>query len=202
MNSKKRALVFSSLSLCLLLYVACYSQFRQESVVRSETNASANNAIFQNENFDARNAATSPTPAKTNRKNPNGQTATPDLRSWIGKYPLNKDDKKFQNFFAVPQVKQRLSKVLGADKYAEFAAPKTKSVQEPIKLEDGYLVIESHINSADFSAVTHVLFALQIEKGSSTHVYVVKDGKLNFFSDTQETLPEEIEKKITVYAEQ
>lgn len=200
MNSKKKLIAAFSLSLCLL-YVACYSQSREQNVTRFDANVAAENRTEKDTNLPAQEIAASPTPAKINKKKSNVQTAT-DLKSWIGKYPYNKDDKKFQNFFAVPQIKQKLMKVLGAEKYAEYAAPKTKSLQEPIKLEDGYLLVESHINSPDFSTVTHVLFAFQIERENTTHVYVVKDGKLNFFSDTQDNLPEEIEKKITVYADQ
>lgn len=121
------------------------------------------------------------------------------LKVWVGKYPVNPESKKFKNFFDVPQVKDILLDLLGA-KGLRNLQNHFYGV-DLIEEIDGYLVMIGTTKMDNLGNVNYALVALNPKNGE-THVRFV-DNKHIFGcgnTDAENTLSDEIEHKIEIYA--
>ena len=133
------------------------------------------------------------------------------LKKWVGKYPIGENRKK-ENFFEVPEVKPALLSILGKKGYQDFLDG--FELVEPIEsfkqtdtiggkqVDFDYLIIKGAYVGKSISnenAPEHTLFVIEINH-KEFYILTTKGDKLMERGNVDEfVLPEEIEKKITIY---
>lgn len=122
------------------------------------------------------------------------------LREWVGKYPINPTDKKYANFFELPEVKKNLIQILKEDGFQNLL--KHFNGTNLIKEKDGFLVMLGTTAKNDEQDVDYGLVALNPETGE-THVLFSDANKLTAFSNASDdgNLTANIKKEILVYAD-
>ena len=123
------------------------------------------------------------------------------LKEWIGKYPINKGNKKIANIFEVPQVKNSLTGILGKDGFQNLL--EHFAGFDLIEEKKGFLEVSGTTARNVDQDVDYALLAINLKTGE-THVSFVDNQKLTSFSNTKGdgTLPLEIKEKILAYTEQ
>lgn len=102
------------------------------------------------------------------------------LKEWIGKYPINKNSKKFANFFEIPQVKNLLTEILGKDGYLNLI--KHLAASTLIKEKKGFLEILGTSARKENMDVDYGMIAINLKTGG-THVFLVDNEKLSGFNN-------------------
>lgn len=155
--------------------------------------------------------AFSPNPSANKADKSSTVNEIDDLKSWIGKYPIGENRQK-DNFFELPQVKPTLLKMLGKKGYQDFldgfelvepieSFQKTETIGKK-KVDFDYLILKGNYAGKSVSnknAPEHTLFVIELNF-KEFYILSVKDDKLTERGNVDEfILPEEIEKKITIY---
>ena len=119
------------------------------------------------------------------------------LRKWIGKYPINPKDTKFNNFFSLKEVKIVLLGVLGQNGFEKLL--KHFHGYDLIYEKSGFLVMLGTTDKNDNQDVNYALVAIKVETGE-THIYFSDNKKLSNFSNVSENkkLPIEIKEDILI----
>lgn len=120
------------------------------------------------------------------------------LKKWVGKYPVNKGNKVYGNFFAVPQVKNILSGILGKDGFKNLLEHFEGS--DLIEEKKGFLKVFGTTARDANQNVGYGLIAIKLTTGE-THIFFADDEKLSAFGNTKGdgTLPIEIKESILIY---
>lgn len=156
----------------------------------------------------------SPTPPPEKKPDVRDNSNLKSLKNWVGKYPIGENKQK-ENFFALPEVKPTLVKILGAKDYQTFldgfelVEPiefvKTKDTIGGKQVNFEYLILQgSYVGKSILNdkAAEHTLFVIELNN-KEFYILTVKDDKLTETGNVNEfVLPEEIEKKITSYLPQ
>lgn len=175
------------------LFSGCYEKV---SVTKAENNPPASQSAPENTTNEIKDF--SPTPEKVKIET---QTKKLEhLRKWIGKYPINPDDKKFRNFFALPEVKNILVKTLPKRGYQNLL--NHFYGVDLIEEKEGFLVMLGTTKRKTSGEVDYALVALKPETGE-THVVFVDNGKMTGYGNTsgEDGLPLSIEEKISGFVE-
>lgn len=138
-------------------------------------------------------------PAQTDKK----AAAANDLKhlkKWIGKYPVNPQDKEFQNFFQVPEVRKILLEILKEDGFRKLLAHFAGN--DLIKEKDGFLVMLGTTAKNAAQDVDYALLALNPDTGE-THVFFADNKKLSSFSNTKDggNVTAAIKQEILIYTD-
>ncbi len=96
------------------------------------------------------------------------------LEKWANKYPLDYTTKPETNFFALPEIRRSLSKLLGSRNFKRLL--KDSGLLTPINLVDGYLIIEGvPSNRAPVDEIENVIVAVNTNDRAGT-IMVVFSG--------------------------
>lgn len=119
------------------------------------------------------------------------------LREWIGKYPVNSDDKSRESFFELPEVRKILVQILKEDGFQNLL--KHFSGTNLIKEKDGFLVMLGTTERNAEQDFDYALVALNPET-SETHVFFSDNGKLTAFDNAggDGNLTADIKKEILI----
>ena len=122
------------------------------------------------------------------------------LREWIGKYPINPKDRKYENFFQLPEVRDILVKILTEKGFQNLLTHFNGT--ELIKEKDGFLVMLGTTEKNANQDVNYGLVALNPET-KETHVFFSDDKKLTSFSNTKSegNLTAKIRQEILIYTD-
>jgi hypothetical protein len=139
------------------------------------------------------------------------QTARPTrtlnhLKPWIGKYPYDPKgthNRKaaYRNFFALPEIKSRIVRVLKSAGYQKLVKDFGYSFT-PVELVEGFLVMVSagpgDTRFLEASQIERVMVAINL-KGDQTHIMRVKGNKYWGNSNTEQELPLSVEERLGRY---
>lgn len=166
------------------------------SVTKAETNPPASEPAPENTTSEAKTFSPIPTATKT----PPQRKKLDHLKKWVGKYPINPDDKKYLNFFKLPEVKSVLVKFLPKNGFQNLL--NHFYGVDLIEEKEGFLVMLGTSKRKSSGEVDYALVALAPQTGES-HVIFVDDGKMTGYGNTtgEADLPPAIEEKISIYAE-
>lgn len=120
------------------------------------------------------------------------------LKAWAGKLPRNPKSRKFRDFFALPEIKRPLQKMLGAKDFNTLVNEDFRN-PEPIELIGNYLVIMG-TNKTGNTGLRHTQLAVGLKNGF-INIWHVEGKKIWGTSNSSAQLPEEIEDKIMKYRE-
>lgn len=120
------------------------------------------------------------------------------LKAWAGKLPRNPKSKTFRDFFALPEIKRPLIKMLDAKEFnqlvnQDFYKPET------IELIGDYLVIMGRSDDGK-TPVKHTQLAIGLKNGLF-NIWHVEGKKMWGSSNSAATLPPKIEDKIMKFRE-
>lgn len=189
-NLKPCAFSIAALAIFAFLILSCG---------KAETAGDKNSpaaSVFSNNS--ARNASFAP-PLPSVEPSPDDSKNLLFIRKWVGKYPVNRQNKEYGDLFNQPPVKNVLVGIVGKNNFQNllnhFAAPVL------IEEKSGFVVIFGTTGRKRDEKVGYGLIAVQPETGE-THIYFTDDGKLKSFSNRkgEGTLPLEIKQTILIYA--
>lgn len=184
--------------IAVVFFSGCYEK---SSVTKAETNPTVPIASTKT----AREIEIpAPTPEKTKTASQTANTPQTknlkDLKTWVGKYPINKDDKKYLNFFLLPQVKNILTKLLPKKGFQNLL--NHFYGVDLIEEKEGFLVMLGTTKRKSSGNVDYALVALKPDTGE-THVVFVDNGKMTGYGNTdgESDLPLSIEEKISGFVD-
>ncbi len=122
------------------------------------------------------------------------------LRKWVGKYPINTDQKNHRNFFEVMEVKTILTEILGQKGFQNLL--KHFYGDDLIYEKAGFLVMLGTTDRNAAQDVDYGLVAIKPDTGE-THILFSDSKRLTSFSNKsgEETLPIEIKEDILIYTD-
>lgn len=125
------------------------------------------------------------------------------LKTWANEYPLDYTTKPKTNFFALPEIRQRLLKLLGTQNFKRLM--KDFGMVSPINLIDGYLILEGVTsNRTQENEVENAIVAVNINDKHGTIMVIFSGignrfGQVEYFCTNGKTcsgLPNEVRLKI------
>ena len=122
------------------------------------------------------------------------------LDDWVGKYPINKANKKYSNLFEISQIKKLLVEAVGSNNLQNllrhFAAPVL------VEKKGGFIKIFGTTINEGNQNIGYGLIAIE-PTTEETQVFLVDDGRLKTFGNDENggTLPMEIKESILAYVE-
>jgi hypothetical protein len=115
------------------------------------------------------------------------------LKTWVGKYPTDSDTKPVRRFFALPEVRDPLQKLLDQKDLQRLT--KEYSVETPIELIDNYLVI--HVCKPHDCDGENATLAINMDNGAiHVGIWDGKDKKWHSSSGSDKDLPKKIQESI------
>lgn len=137
-------------------------------------------------------------PAQQTAAKKNADKSLNHLKTWAGKLPRNPKSKKFRDFFALPEIKRQLQKMLDTKDFNVLINDDFRD-SEPIEIVGDYLVIMG-TNKAGNAPLRHTQIAIGLKNGF-INIWHVEGKKIWGTSNSSAQLPEEIEDKIMKYRE-
>lgn len=127
---------------------------------------------------------------------PASQKGLGKLKAWAGKAPRNPSSARFRDFFALPEIKRLLTKILPDEDIKAFVAENFHTAGR-IELIEGYLVVMGR-NKPDASAARHTQLAINLRSGLA-NIWHVEGEKMWGSGTIEGELPAAIEDKIMKY---
>ncbi len=125
------------------------------------------------------------------------------LKKWANEYPVDYTTKPKTNFFGLPEIRQRLFKLLGRRNLSRLM--KDFGMVTPVNLIDGYLILEGVTsNRTPESEIENAIVAVNISDKAGTIMVVFSGigerfGQPEYFCTNGKTcngLPTEVRTKI------
>jgi hypothetical protein len=125
------------------------------------------------------------------------------LKKWANEYPLDYTAKPKTNFFALPEIRRPLLKLLGTQNFKRLM--KDFGMVTPINLIDGYLILEGVTsNRTPENEVENVIVAVNMNDEAGTIIVIFSGigqrfGQVEYFCTNGKTcsgLPTDVSNKV------
>lgn len=135
-----------------------------------------------------------------------GQGKYSHLKKWANEYPLDYTTKPKTNFFALPEIRQPLLKLLGTQNFRRLM--KDFGMVTPVNLIDGYLILEGVTsNRTPENEVENTIVAVNLNDKAGTIMVIFSGigerfGQVEYFCTNGKTcngLPNEVRSKIKTW---